>query len=77
MRGIGNIILGVVFIIGGLSGQLVLIGTNSGELLALVGVGLIVFGVIKMAKGGESTTERPKIKVGSQATVNRSSCVYR
>lgn len=76
MRGIGNIILGVVFIIGGLSGQLVLIGTNSGVLLALVGVGLVVFGVIKMARGGESTPERPKIKAGSQATVNQEAVVY-
>jgi len=76
MRGIGNIVVGVVFIIGGLSGQLVLIGTNSGELLAVVGVGLIVWGVIKMAKGGGSTTERPKITAGKQAVVKQEAVVY-
>ena len=76
MRGIGNIVVGVVFIIGGLSGKLVLIGTNSGELLALVGVGLIVWGVIKMAKGGGSTTERPKKTAGKQAAVNQEAVVY-
>jgi hypothetical protein len=46
-RGLGNILVGIVFIIGGLSGSLVLRGTNSGELLALVGLGLIVWGVLK------------------------------
>jgi hypothetical protein len=76
MRGIGNIVVGVVFIIGGLSGKLVLIGTNSGELLAVVGVGLIVWGVIKMAKGGGSTTERPKMTAGKQAVVNQEAVVY-
>ena len=75
MRGVGNIVVGIVFIIGGLSGQLVLIGTNSGELLAVVGVGLIIWGVIKMATGGESP-ERPKIKAGSQAVVNQEAVVY-
>ncbi|PYS93374.1 MAG: hypothetical protein DMF64_04995 [Acidobacteria bacterium] len=75
MRGIGNIIVGIVFIIGGLSGQLVLIGTNSGELLAVVGVGLIVLGVIKIAKGGGSA-QRPKIKIGNQAVVRQEAVVY-
>jgi hypothetical protein len=48
-RGLGNIVVGIVFIIGGLSGNLVLRGTNSGELLALVGLGLVVWvwGVLK------------------------------
>jgi len=75
MRGIGNIIIGIVFIIGGLSGQLVLIGTNSGELLAVVGGGLIVWGVIKMATSGESAV-RPKMKIGDQAVVNQEAVVY-
>ena len=76
MRGIGNIIVGVLFIVGGLSGQFVLIGTNSGELLAVVGVGLIVLGLIRMATGGGSATERPRIKAGSQATVKQEAVVY-
>ena len=57
MRGIGNIIIGIVFIIGGLSGNLALIGTNSGVLLAVVGGGLVIWGIIKMASGGSSPTQ--------------------
>jgi hypothetical protein len=45
-----NIIIGIVFIIGGLSGKLALIGTNSGGGLALFGGGLIVWGIIQMVK---------------------------
>ncbi|MBL9154891.1 MAG: hypothetical protein JNK37_20590 [Verrucomicrobiales bacterium] len=45
-----NIIIGIVFVIGGLTGKLALIGTNSGGLLALFGAGLIVWGVVQIAK---------------------------
>jgi hypothetical protein len=76
MRGVGNIIVGIVFIIGGLSGQLVLIGTNSGGLLAAAGVGLIIWGIIKMASGGGAAAARPKITTGSQAIVNQEAVVY-
>ena len=44
-----KIILGVVFIIGGLSGKLVLIGTNSGVALAVVGAVMIVWGILRIA----------------------------
>jgi len=44
-----KIILGVVFIIGGLSGKLVLIGTNSGTALAVVGAVMIVWGIMRIA----------------------------
>jgi hypothetical protein len=43
-----KIIFGIVFILGGLSGKLVLIGTQSGGALAIAGVGLIIWGVIQM-----------------------------
>ncbi len=46
-RGIGNILVGFVFIVGGLSGKLVLRGTNSSELLVLLGVGLLMWGLYK------------------------------
>ena len=49
MHGILNIIIGIVFIIGGLSGGLVLKGTQSGGALAVVGAALVVFGVVRMA----------------------------
>lgn len=48
MRGIVNIIIGVVFIIGGLTGNLVLIGTHNGPALAAVGGVLVVIGLMRM-----------------------------
>jgi len=43
-----NILIGIVFIIGGLSGNLVFIGTNSGGLLAGVGFILVIWGAYRM-----------------------------
>jgi hypothetical protein len=48
MRGIASIVFGVVFIIGGLSGRMVLIGTHSGLALAAVGGLLIMVGVVRL-----------------------------
>ncbi len=45
-----NIILGILFIIGGLSGEFVLIGTDSGEALAAVGGALIIWGIIQIIR---------------------------
>lgn len=39
-----NILIGIFFIIGGLSGNFVLRGTDSSELLIIIGVGLALFG---------------------------------
>ena len=50
MRGLTSIIIGGIFIVGGLSGKLALIGTNSGEALAVVGVGLIIWGIYRMVR---------------------------
>ena len=50
MRGIANIIIGGVFIYGGLSGTLVLNGTHSGQGLALVGAGLVALGIYRMTR---------------------------
>ena len=47
----GNILFGIVFIIGGLSGQLALIGTNSPGALAAVGVGMVLWGVFQLKSG--------------------------
>lgn len=46
----GNIIIGLIFIVGGLSGKLALIGTNSGEALAAVGAGLLIWGVVRIVR---------------------------
>lgn len=43
-----NIIIGLVMVIGGLSGKLALKGTNSGGALAAIGAALIVWGILRM-----------------------------
>jgi hypothetical protein len=50
MRGIINIIIGVVFIIGGLTGSMSLRGTGSGGALAVVGGVLILVGLFRLAR---------------------------
>jgi len=45
-----NIILGIVFIVGGLSGKLALIGTDSGPALAAVGAGLLIWGIVQQVR---------------------------
>ena len=45
-----NIIIGLVFLIGGLSGQLVIRGTESSTAASVVGAGLIVWGIVKMVR---------------------------
>jgi hypothetical protein len=54
MGGIINIVIGLVFIGGGLSGALALRGTNSGPLLAMIGVGLVIYGVYRLWKTAKS-----------------------
>jgi hypothetical protein len=51
MRGIISIIIGAVFIVGGLTGKLVLIGTHNGPALAVVGGVIILLGIARIAKG--------------------------
>ena len=50
MRGIFNIVLGAVFVIGGLTGKLVLIGTQSGMALAVVGGALVALGIYRFTR---------------------------
>lgn len=45
-----NIVIGIIFVIGGLSGKMALIGTNSGGLLALLGAGLIAWGIVQKVR---------------------------
>ena len=44
----GKIIIGLIMVIGGLSGKLVLRGTESGKALAVFGALLIVWGLVKV-----------------------------
>jgi hypothetical protein len=48
MRGLVNIIIGLVFVVGGLTGNLSLRGTQSGPALAVIGVVLIGLGAYRM-----------------------------
>ena len=54
MRGIINIVIGVVMIVGGLSGKLVFRGTNSGVPLAVLGGVLVALGLYRMVQGRQS-----------------------
>lgn len=55
-----NIIIGIAFIAGGLSGQLVLIGTDSGVALAVVGAGMLVWGIVQTVNKKRESTEGNK-----------------
>lgn len=50
MRGIISIVIGLIMVVGGLSGKLVLIGTHSGVALAGLGVLVILLGVMRLAR---------------------------
>lgn len=49
-----NILFGLVFIIGGLTGHLALIGTNSGEALAVVGALMLAYGIYQLKQKNQS-----------------------
>lgn len=55
-----NILIGIVFIVGGLSGKLALIGTNSGEALAALGAGLLIWGVVQMVRARKAQAQTAK-----------------
>ncbi|HVW00128.1 MAG TPA: hypothetical protein VHB77_07305 [Planctomycetaceae bacterium] len=48
-----NLIIGGVMIAGGLSGNLVLKGTNSGEALAVFGGIICLFGLFRIFRGSQ------------------------
>jgi len=52
MRGILNIIIGLVMVIGGLTGGLVMKGTQSGGALAGIGAVLILIGIFRLTRPG-------------------------
>ena len=52
-----NIIMGLVFLVGGLSGKLALRGFNSPGLLAAIGVVLIVWGTSQVLRNRRSNAE--------------------
>ena len=44
-----NMVIGGVFIVGGLSGQLALRGTQNSGALVVVGIGLVIWGVVQLS----------------------------
>jgi hypothetical protein len=50
MRGISSIIIGAIFIVGGLTGKLSLVGTHSGNALAVAGGIMILIGIVRLAR---------------------------
>lgn len=52
-----NIVVGIIFVIGGLTGNLALRGTNSGEAIAVVGAGLVVWGIVQVVKARQGGDE--------------------
>jgi hypothetical protein len=50
MRGLFNIVIGGIFVVGGLSGKLVLIGTHNGPALAAVGGVLVLVGLYRLTR---------------------------
>jgi hypothetical protein len=49
-----NIVIGILFIIGGLSGRFALLFTQSGKALAAVGAALVVWGIVQLARGRQN-----------------------
>lgn len=49
-----NIIIGGIFVVGGLSGQLALRGTESGPALAVVGGVLVLWGIAQVVRRHKS-----------------------
>ncbi len=45
-----KVIIGIIMIIGGLSGKLVLVGTHSGTALAALGAALVVWGIVQLTR---------------------------
>ena len=45
-----NIVIGIVFVIGGFSGEMALRGADSSEALVVVGFGLIVWGLAQVSR---------------------------
>lgn len=49
-RGWWNIVIGTVLVVGGLIGKFVLNGTNNSVVLAMIGVGLVIWGVEQLSQ---------------------------
>lgn len=57
-----NVIFGVLMVAGGLSGKLVLIGTNSSTALTIVGVVIAAFGLFQLLAGNKNETAPVRVE---------------
>ncbi len=62
----GNIIVGVLFIIGGASGQYAMKGTNSPIALIVLGVALLAFGGYQLSSAKKPSQSRYQRPTGSR-----------
>ncbi|MDR0232194.1 MAG: hypothetical protein LBI82_08765 [Dysgonamonadaceae bacterium] len=62
-RAIFNLIISIIFIIGGLSGGLVLRGTNSSGALVIVGFVFLSISIYRLATNGQNQTEEEEVNV--------------
>ena len=67
----GNIIVGVIFIIGGLTGQMALRGTNSSLGLAVVGVCIVGYGIYQVTERSGSTRKKIAPRRSAPGTASR------
>jgi len=62
-RAIFNLIISIIFIIGGLSGGLVLRGTNSSGALAIVGFIFLFISIFRMVPNRQNQTDEEEVSV--------------
>ena len=60
-------LVGIFFIAGGLSGNLVFKGTESGGLLAIVGAGMLIYGIYRLATY-KSRNQKETAQAAAQVT---------
>lgn len=56
----GNIVVGLLFIVGGASGKIALRGTNSSGALVVVGLVLIGFGIFRLVSNANANRVDPE-----------------
>jgi len=64
-----KIIIGVIFIIGGLSGTMVLRFTNSSDALVAVGVGMLIWGVVEVSRSSRAKARLADAKARDAAEI--------
>lgn len=69
-----KIIVGIILIVGGLTGTMVLRFTNSSEALVVVGLGVAIWGIVEVSRGSARSSRgsgRPETVAGRAASASR------